>query len=385
MGPDGPDKGRGLMVGIAVGNLLGIPYERDWNAEKIRAAFPNGVREIVAKPGWPDDDDLAQSVILAEASIGTEQYDIDDLARRFWAWAEINGSGMGGLTRRVLRLFGGAEPRRELREYARHGVLPTGRPPREPMGCTAMDAARIASRERKASSAGNGAVMRCAPVALRWEGDTAVVRNSVVGAAVTHRDPRCLWAAALVNLAVARCLRGSAVDGDMLLAEAQGAMQVLAKELHPYGMDAVVPDEVAESVYLSLGLGVGCADLRLGPPNSGFVLKAMRAALWCARHPRNFEDGLSDVVSAGGDTDSNGAIAGAVLGARFGIEDIPRRWRDMVVEIRNYTPPVPNWVPRERLDSLADRVLAAGAGNPRPGTNRQTPERNTPRTSKRFS
>ena len=90
------DKARGLMAGIAVGNLLGLPYEgRRWNRAAIAAEFPKGIREIAAKSGWPDDDDLAQSIILAEASIAADAYDIDDLAHRFWAWAETNGAGMG--------------------------------------------------------------------------------------------------------------------------------------------------------------------------------------------------------------------------------------------------------------------------------------------------
>ena len=77
--------------------MLGIPYEGGrWNRSRIAAEFPDGIREIAAKPGWPDDDDLAQAILLAEASIATDAYDINDLARRFWAWAELNGAGMGG-------------------------------------------------------------------------------------------------------------------------------------------------------------------------------------------------------------------------------------------------------------------------------------------------
>ena len=68
---------------------------------------------------------------------------------------------------------------------------------------------------------------------------------------------------------------------------------------------------------------------------------------------------MSAIVSAGGDTDTNGAIAGAVLGVRFGHQAIPARWRNHVAAIRDYTPPVANWLPRERLEDLADRVLAS--------------------------
>ena len=355
------DRSRGLMVGVAVGNLLGLPFEgHRWNRAAIAARFPDGIREISAKPGWPDDDDLAQSILLAEASIASNTYDINDLARRFWVWAETNGAGMGRQTGHALQLFGGAAPRRELRQYARHGTVPKGLPPREPSGHTAIDAARIAWEESGSSAAGNGAAMRCAPVALRWLDDqAAVVRNSVVSAAVTHWDPRCLWSTVLINLAIVRLLRDEPVDGSELAATAEDTVHRVRDELHLYALGDGMPTEVRESMAAALHTGASVEDLEIDLPDAGYTLKTMRAALWSAHHPANFEDGLSAIVSAGGDTDTNGAIAGAVLGARFGHQAIPARWRDAVAAIRGYTPPIANWPHRERLEDLADRVLAS--------------------------
>ena len=64
------DKSGGLMVGVAVGNLLGIPYEGGrWHRAAIAAEFSDGIREIAAKPGWPDDDaKLPQPQIKRERS-----------------------------------------------------------------------------------------------------------------------------------------------------------------------------------------------------------------------------------------------------------------------------------------------------------------------------
>ena len=354
------DRSRGLMVGVAVGNLLGIPYEGGrWNRTAIAVEFPDGIREIAAKPGWPDDDDLAQSILLAEAGIATDAYDINELAHRFWAWAELNGAGMGGQTKHALQLFGGAAPRRELREYARFGT-PTGLPPRTPGGHAAIDAPRIAWEARNSAAAGNGAAMRCAPVALRWlDDEEAVVRNSVVSAAVTHWDPRCLWSAVLINLALARLLHNEAVDSNELAATANTIAGRLGDKLRPYPLGDRMPPEVRDAAEAALRPDTTVDDLGIDNRNGGYTLIAMRAALWSACHPANFEDGLSAIVSAGGDTDTNGAIAGAVLGARFGHQAIPARWRDHVAEIRNYTPPVANWPRRERLEDLADRVLAS--------------------------
>ena len=81
----------------------------------------------------------------------------------------------------------------------------------------------------------------------------------------------------------------------------------------------------------------------------GYTLKAMQVALWCARRAADFEEALVAVVNAGGDTDTNGAVAGAVLGARFGLDAIPRRWRDQVARLR---------VDREAMELWADRLMA---------------------------
>lgn len=108
MQADAITRARGLMVGIAAGNLLGIVQE-GWPRERITETFPDGVRDIAAAAGYPDDDDLAQAIIIAEAA---EQgpLDPDDLGRRLWEWAETNGLGMGGLTGHVLELYGGDVP-----------------------------------------------------------------------------------------------------------------------------------------------------------------------------------------------------------------------------------------------------------------------------------
>ena len=120
---------------------------------------------------------------------------------------------------------------------------------REPAGCSALEAARTAWEESGRQAAGNGAVMRCAPLAIRWmDDDTALVRNTVASAAATHYDPRCIWSAVLVNLAVASLVRGTAVDPGELAARAAGAARELGAALAPFGLEGAglqLPAEVA--------------------------------------------------------------------------------------------------------------------------------------------
>ena len=355
---DLPERARGLMTGIGVGNLLGIPWEGR-SAAVIRHRNPHGVRDITAATGHPDDDDLAQAILLAEACIETDALGIDDLARRFWAWGELNGGGMGGLTRRVLSRYGGAFPRRELRNWVRNGEPPLAEPPREPCGDAAMDAPRLVWEESDRNSAGNGSVMRCGAVALRWmHDDVALARNSVVSAAVTHWDPRCVWSTLLADFAIAACLRGESPEPASLLRRTSDALRSASGALAPFNLPAQPHRDVRDAVETALSGHAGIDDLALDSGGIGYAPKTLSAVLWACRHPESVEDGLTAIVNAGGDTDSTAAPAGAALGARFGFHGIPRRWRDRTAEIRAWNAPVDGWIERQPLESYADRLLA---------------------------
>ena len=134
------DRCRGVMVGLAVGNLIGLPCE-GWRQEEIRRRWPDGIREIEAEPGHPDDDDLA---------------------RRFWVWGEENGLGMGSATRAALTHFGGSRPRCDgyQSRYVRLRGLALSRlqAAREPVGLPALEASRAAWEASGRNAAGNGAV-----------------------------------------------------------------------------------------------------------------------------------------------------------------------------------------------------------------------------------
>ena len=343
------ERAHGMMVGIGAGNLLGIRFEGWSTAEQLREQYPDGVREIEAEAGFPDDDDLAQAIALAEACAEFEALEAEDVMRRFWEWGELNGAGMGGLTRKVLVRYGGASPRRELRNLRRWGEEPSGEPPREPVGVGALQASRGAWEYSERKAAGNGSVMRCGPVALRWLGDdAALARNSAVSAAVTHWDPRCIWSTLLADFAIAACLRGEEVEAGLLLERAGAAVRAAGDELSVFELPEQPPSAVLEAVETALAPGAGVADLRLDSGGIGYAPKTLGAVLWAARRAESVEEGLSAIVSAGGDTDTNAAPAGAALGARFGLAGIPLRWREAVAELR---------AGRGRLEEYAERLV----------------------------
>ena len=160
---------------------------------------------------------------------------------------------------------------------------------------------------------------------------------------VTHWDPRCVWSAVFVNLVIASLLR-EPPDGALRLVErAERARETLGDALAPFGIDAPVPEALDAANVTAPG------EIGLDGWDMGYTLKAMQVALWCARRTADIEEALIAVVNAGGDTDTNGAVAGAVLGARFGLDAIPKRWRDRVARLR---------ADRDAMELWADRLVA---------------------------
>lgn len=166
------------MLGLAVGNLLGLPME-GWSFREIDRWYPDGVRDIDAgEAHMPMDDDLAQAVDLGEALLGGGDY-VGVFGRRLVAWRRENGRGIGITTSRVI------------------GVLEAGhRPP---------DAARIVYEQNPIAP--NGGVMRCAPVALaRFREPKRLVSDSSATCVVTHYAPTSQWSCIIINAVIALIL-----------------------------------------------------------------------------------------------------------------------------------------------------------------------------------
>jgi ADP-ribosyl-[dinitrogen reductase] hydrolase len=298
---------RGAMLGLAAGNALGLPVE-GFPRLLVRRLHPAGVRDVAEdERRAPWDDDLAQAVVLAEAILEHDRFDLDDLSARLLAWRRGNGRGIGHHTRRVLDAVAA--------------------------GIAAEDASRNVWQETGQNAAGNGAVMRCAPAALRWRREPErLVAETQRSAIVTHHDARCGWSAVAVNAAIAAALEGRRLD-----------LAALAEALDEAG----APLTVVHAVRAVEGAPLDALDL--GHDNTmGYTLKAMQAGLWALAQPADAESVLISIVSEGGDTDTNGAVAGAALGARDGAEAIPERWTANVRDTG-------------RLTDLADRLLERSA------------------------
>ncbi len=308
------DRGRGVMLGVAVGNLLGLPVEGR-SSRQIQEMHPNGVRDInPAEASRPMDDDPAQAVELAEALLETGNLP-SRFAARLIAWRSVNGRGMGRLTRQSI------------------AQLADGVPP--PVAAYAVYRAR-------GGTASNGGIMRCTPVAIaQRRRPDRLVRDTADTCAVTHYAPACQWSCVIVNTVVAVLLSGNVPDLAKLLAAAKADG---CPDLLDIGQASGIPTSLLSGTIGGKSAPNDTSWLRGNRGPEGHTVLTLQAGLWAATTPLGFEEALIALVTAGGDADTNGALAGTVLGARYGASAVPLRWTAYIPQ-------------KERLANLADRLF----------------------------
>jgi ADP-ribosylglycohydrolase len=292
------DRIAGGLLGVHAGDSLGATAEfMSW--AEIHAIYPQGVREIIGggKLGWPaghatDDTDLTRAVLLAYLSPGGDvvRAAADNMVR--WWHGDWPGREPGSRPRDA----GGATIT-GLRRYQQTG-----------------DPRRAGAGE---GQAGNGSLMRCLPTALAVADPERRIRESMEISAITHDDPRCTVSCAAYNEIAAALLAGAAPE------EAVGVGHQVALRLG--GAD--VADSIAYGRRLDVAEAATTGRSLLPHGGRGFVLDSLSLGVAALLDPRPLPEVVIDVARLGGDTDTNAAIAGGLLGIRDGLAAIPERWR----------------------------------------------------------
>jgi ADP-ribosyl-[dinitrogen reductase] hydrolase len=306
----------GALLGLAIGDALGTTNEF---AELSAPAFPElateGLTGIVG--GGPfglkagqvtDDTQMACCLFASLSSVG--HFDATDVAARYVAWSEA-AFDIGTQTSSSLAVVAGGEP--------------------------ALEAGRIVWLESGSQAAGNGSLMRAAPIgALLAASEHERRIASLDDSAITHFDPRCRLACAAFNAAIAVGVLGTS-DPEMLWQAALDELPIAAQLMVGQYEDELDPAVAALQ-----------ADLRAATQNDpelygpelhihahqGFVRVAFRLAFWELLHRSTFQDAVLDAVNRGGDADTNAAIVGSLVGGRVGIDGIPAAWRRAVLECK---------------------------------------------------
>ncbi|KAK1255398.1 hypothetical protein MKX08_009393 [Trichoderma sp. CBMAI-0020] len=297
----------GALLGLHAGDSLGATFEFKGHTQ-IRTAYPNGLRDIVGGGllSWSaghatDDTDMTRAVLLAYRKLQDNPHqDVAVLAGElFLSW--LRGDWPG---RKV-----GSRPR-DLGLATRVGLQKFSK---------TRDPEKAGAGEGKA---GNGSLMRCLATGLFQSDPDKLVEESMRISMITHNDERCMIACAVYNHIVAALIRDTSPDS------AVDAGELLAERLEKRKDGPVLK-------AVRLGRTVSIARMARNGPDlgemkgacSGFVLETLALAIAAVLDKRPLEDVLVDVVRIGNDTDTNGAVAGGLLGARDGVGGVPERWR----------------------------------------------------------
>lgn len=322
----------GPLLGMAVGDALGTTFEFERIDQPGYPTLATGpARDVVGggpfglEPGQVTDD-TQLGVCLARCITETGMpIDMLDLATRYVAWMKY-AFDIGNQTGGALRAIEDGNP----------------------IATAARDVWRRGGRR----AAGNGSLMRTSPigvafsdVAVRLEQPHRLVEAALADSIVTHADPRCALACAAFDLAIAHGVvrHGSATPSTpSMLAGARQGLAIAADRMrelwHDDRDDLAAIDSAAADLTRDLDAAAHddpqlYTDELHMHRTAGFVRVAFRVAFWHLHHTPRWRDAVIDVASRGGDADTNGAIVGALLGARDGVHAIPIEWIGRVLAV----------------------------------------------------
>ncbi len=294
---------RGALLGLAAGDAVGttVEFSPPGTFEPVSDMTGGGPFGLQAGE-WTDDTSMA--LCLAESLVECHGFDAADQMRRYLRWRDEGHLASNG------RCFDiGGTVNSALRRFERSGDPWAG----------ATDP----------NTAGNGSIMRLAPVPLFYAADAALaIAMSGDSSRTTHGAATCIDACRYLGGLLVGALRGATKD------------TLLAPLYHP----------VPGATWIDLDPAI--ADVAAGsfrhksPPairGTGYVVESLEAALWAFYHADSFESGCLLAVNLGHDADTTAAVYGQLAGAYFGAAAIPRRWSDRLAK-------------RDLIVALADKL-----------------------------
>ncbi len=340
-------RAQGCLLGQLSGDALGSMVEFQ-SRVNIARKYPEGLRKIGPSPVWgtvagQPTDDSEMALALARSILPKGYYE-EAAARAYGDWRLSEPFDIGNTTRQAVDAI--------VRAISE--------------GVSASQAAHSAANTH---SEANGALMRQSPLAIwgSWLKPDVLEGYVRADTCLTHPNRVCQDASALFVVTAAATIR-EGLDG-------HAAYNFALEWSREHGSSS----EVTKVLEAAAG----------NPPNyerhEGHVLVALQNVFYQAIHARTLEEGVVQTVMGGGDTDTNAAIAGALLGAIFGVDGIPVQWKEAVLNCRPELgapgirrPRPEEYWPADVLE-LADRLLMAGVRS-----NYRWEKANDPRTTEEL-
>ncbi len=291
------DRFRGCLLGLATGDAIGTTVEFQARGSFEPVTDMTGEGPFDLRPGeWTDDTSMA--LCLATSLLEKRGFDASDQMDRYWRWFKEGYLSSNG------RCFDiGSTTHDALQRYKETGDPFAG--------------------SQNPNAAGNGAIMRLAPVILFYYPDReAILKYAAESSHTTHASPECLDAARLLGDILGRALAGAskpeALFGSQPRTFGASSIQAIARGDYRSKTDSVIR-------------------------GTGYVVQSLEAALWCFWETVSFEEAILKAANLGDDADTTAAICGQVTGAFYGEEGIPARWLEKLVM-------------REEVATLAERL-----------------------------
>jgi ADP-ribosyl-[dinitrogen reductase] hydrolase len=289
---------QGCLLGLACGDAVGttVEFRARGSFEPVTDMVGGGPFGLTAGE-WTDDTSMA--LCLAASLVHCEGFNPVDQMNRYCNWRSVGYMSSTGNCFDIGLTVSGA-----LTRYLASGDPFAGDPdPR---------------------TAGNGALMRLAPVPMFWAADAqATWRQAGESTRTTHGAQEAIECSQLLALQLRAALLG----------ESKAAVLATAPL-------APLSEKVA-----ALARGDCASKPRERIKGSGYCVESLEAALWCFAHTQSFEEAVLAATNLGDDADTTAAICGQLAGAFYGAGGIPARWLDKLVM-------------REEMAQMAERLLA---------------------------
>lgn len=276
------DRAMGALLGLAVGDALGTTLEFQRRDERPRIVDITGGGPFQLPPGcWTDDSSMA--LALGDSLLASESLDCKDLMDRFVAWWR---NGEYSCTGRCFDI--GITTRNALERYRQTGDPLAG--------------------STDPNTAGNGSLMRLAPVALRfWNDRDGLGHAAAQQSRTTH--------------AADEAVDGCRAFADLLADAISGKPRrdVLAPRSF-HGAPAIA------RIVRGSWRGRARQDIR----SSGYVVHTLEAAIWSVARTANFRNAVLLAANLADDADTVAAVTGQLAGAIYGLSGIPKQWVDRI-------------------------------------------------------
>ncbi len=292
-------RARGCLLGLAVGDAVGTTVEFQARGTFTPLTDLVGGGPFNLTPGqWTDDTSMA--LCLATSLVETGGFDPVDQMRRYTRW---HRDGYLSSTGHCFDI--GNTVRAALARFAQTGEPYSG----------AADP----------HTAGNGALMRLAPIPLFYRRDPAAAEHfAELSTRTTHGAPECLQASRLFAAILVRALSDA------------GRTEVLG---------AADPGNFSEPTIATVAAGTYQTRTRAAITGNGYVVNSLEAALWAFATTATYREAVLAAANLGDDADTTAAICGQVAGAYYGVDGIPSTWLERLAM-------------RSEIESLADALIA---------------------------